>query len=327
MYDRVLESLFSMFRILEPKEYSSEAISIYRLMGPVAFGYPDSVDDVSRVLVVRLGYYIGCEILRLMPKLRAVISPTTGLNHLDTKALEGKSIKVLYLGDVRDRIEEITSTPEHTLLLALGINRRMGVFMHDCTSQSRLPTFYQRDQYKGKEVSEQTLGILGAGRIGRRLISLSRSVFHKVITWDKDEHALLGLEEYRTRDVEQLFRQSNTLCICIDYRIENRGFVSDSLLSFLPEGSCLINTSRGEVVDERAVLSDLRSHRLFGYATDVLSEEQSTDPADSPVIRAFNEGLNVLVTPHIGGCTSTAMEKTEIIMAEKFVEMKECILV
>lgn len=315
-----------MIRILEHEDYSEAAISIYKSLGNVTFGYPESVDEVSRVLVVRLGHYIGNQILRKMPNLRAVVTPTTGLNHIDEEALSKQSIHLLYLGDVRDKIISITSTPEHSLLLILGINRRLGLFMNDCSSGSGIPTYSQRERYKGKELSEQTLGILGTGRVGKRLISLSRSLFKEVVAWDIDREALKDLDVEIARDVQDLFGRSDSLCICIDYRPENVAFVSDSLMRLMPEAGCLVNTSRGEVVDEKAVLTHLRSGRLFGYATDVLSKEQSADLSESSILKGCGEKLNLLVTPHIGGCTSSAMKKTEAIMAERLLEMKECIL-
>ena len=89
----------------------------------------------------------------------------------------------------------------------------------------------------------------------------------------------------------------------------------------MPRGTCLVNTSRGEVVNEQAVVDALVSGHLGGYATDVLTDEDFTTLHSNPLWIIASQGHNVLITPHIGGCTINAMHATELIMARSFAEL------
>jgi D-3-phosphoglycerate dehydrogenase len=84
-------------------------------------------------------------------------------------------------------------------------------------------------------------------------------------------------------------------------------------------GAIFINTSRGELVDEAALLSCLRTGHLAGAALDVLAGERSDGMSASPLVAFARENHNLIITPHIGGCTSESMEKTEYFLATRLI--------
>ena len=87
----------------------------------------------------------------------------------------------------------------------------------------------------------------------------------------------------------------------------------------MKRSAALINTARGELIDEQAVYNALRLQSIAGVAVDVLQNENDTALLkNSPLIKAAQEGLNVIITPHMGGCTNDAMRKTEEIIADYF---------
>ena len=84
-------------------------------------------------------------------------------------------------------------------------------------------------------------------------------------------------------------------------------------------GALLVNTSRGEVLDETALLDALQSERIAGAAVDVIENEHN--PSESPLIAWARQHSNLLITPHIGGCTAESMAKTEVFLAQQLREV------
>jgi D-3-phosphoglycerate dehydrogenase len=100
---------------------------------------------------------------------------------------------------------------------------------------------------------------------------------------------------------------------------ETTGFFGRKQFSAMQPGAWFINTSRGELVDESALLDALSTGELAGAAVDVLCGERSAEMAEHPLIVYAREHTNLLVTPHIGGCTAESMEKTENFLAQRLI--------
>jgi phosphoglycerate dehydrogenase-like enzyme len=162
--------------------------------------------------------------------------------------------------------------------------------------------WYQRDVVNGNwhygstgglvRASELTLGILGLGRIGKRMSYISRNVFGPVIACDP--YVIDGdFPAYVKRvSKEELFRRSDVVSIHVPLNDETRGLVDSRLLSLMKKGSYLVNTSRGAVVKVADVLAALDSGRLDGAGLDVLPKEPPE--ADDPVLRH----PRLMLTPH-----------------------------
>ena len=133
--------------------------------------------------------------------------------------------------------------------------------------------------------------------------------------------AVFESERVSSLPLDELCRRSDVLTIHADLRSDNVSLLDSGLLDLLPDDAYLINTSRGELMDEEAAARMVRDSKLAGVAVDVLrSEHDSRNLADSPLISAARDGFNVLVTPHIGGCTTDAMRETEDLLAQVVVE-------
>jgi D-3-phosphoglycerate dehydrogenase len=100
-----------------------------------------------------------------------------------------------------------------------------------------------------------------------------------------------------------------------------RGFFSRQKLSAMRPGAYLVNTSRGELVDEAALLHALVSGRLAGAALDVLTDEDQAGMAGNPLVGYASENRNLILTPHMGGCTQESIEKTELFLAERLADL------
>jgi D-3-phosphoglycerate dehydrogenase len=116
-----------------------------------------------------------------------------------------------------------------------------------------------------------------------------------------------------------LLKESDVLSIHVPLNPQTRHLIGKAELDLLPAGAVLVNTARGDILDEQALLEALESGRLSGAALDVLSNERSEALSGSPLIEYARRRTNLILTPHIGGATYESMAATEVFMAEKLV--------
>lgn len=303
--------------IAEPENYSPLACEIYRELGPVEVG-PLTRGELKRrladyeVLVVRLVHQIDRELLAYAPRLRAIVSPTTGLDHIDLDAAGKQGVAVLSLRGETEFLRGIPATAELTWGLLLALVRRIPQAVH-----SVLQGEWNRDAFKGRDLAGQTLGILGLGRIGEKIARYGLAFGMRVISFDPyREEWVEGVE--RVDSLAELLERSNVLSIHVPLNDETRGMIGPSELAQLPEGALLVNTARGEVLDEVSLLAALESGRLGGAALDVTAGERSGGSPD--LLDYARSHDNLLITPHIGGATVESMAATEVFMAKKLKE-------
>ena len=120
-------------------------------------------------------------------------------------------------------------------------------------------------------------------------------------------------------DFDTLLGQSDVMSIHIHMLPQNYHLFNDAIFSKMKDGAVLVNTSRGDIIDEDALLRALDSGKLAAFGADVLHDEWRENMGDSPVIRYAREHDNVIVTPHIGGCTVRSVKEARIFAARKLV--------
>ena len=119
---------------------------------------------------------------------------------------------------------------------------------------------YNRIDYCGREVSCQTLGILGTGRIGTHLAEYGKALFGGVLCWDNNEERLQRQPiDSQAKSMYDLLERSDTLCISVNYIPENFELIGHTEISHLKRSSCIVNISRGEIVNEVAIANAIRS--------------------------------------------------------------------
>jgi D-3-phosphoglycerate dehydrogenase / 2-oxoglutarate reductase len=306
----------------EPENYSAEAASILNGLGQVLNGPMERAEllaalpDVD-VLIVRLAHRVDREVLERAAQLKAIVTATTGVDHIDLEAAGAKGVAVLSLRGETEFLRTIPATAEHTWGLLLALIRHV-----PAAFQSVLGGQWERDRFKGHDLAGQTLGILGLGRIGEMVAGYGQAFRMKVIAFDPQRTSWpKGVE--RMESQAELLSQSPILSIHVPLNSSTQGLIGASELSLLPQGAWLVNTSRGQVLDETALLQALESGHLSGAAVDVLAEERSEAMLDSPLIQYAREHSNLLITPHIGGATFESMAATEIFMARKLKDFLE----
>lgn len=302
----------------EPLGFSPAAFSKLQKLGEVVDCQCDrkrlmaEVVD-AHVLIVRLANYIDSEVMDRGKNLKAIVTATTGLNHIDLSAAQEKGIAVLSLKGERAFLETLTATAELTWGLLLGLVRQLPT-----ANQSVRDGFWVRDQFRGAQLKDKTLGVVGFGRLGSIVARYGQAFNMNVIVSDPFVNAFPDYA--RAVDFETLLRQSDIISLHVNLDESTYGLLDSAAIKSIRPGAILVNTSRGELIDEEALVDALRKGRIAGVVADVLSGEVSKSPnwlQNNPLWRYAQECNNVIISPHIGGATVESMEDAELFVVEK----------
>lgn len=305
--------------IAEPSDYSEEALEIYQRHGEVVLGCKDRTEllelaPMVEVIVLRLGYTLDVEFFECAKTLRYIVTPTTGLTHISVRIAADRGIKILSLKGETAFLSTITPTAELTWALLLSLVRRVPQ-----ASANVLGGAWHRDSFQGVELYGKTLGIVGYGRLGRMVARYGLAFGMRVIAADPDP---LPLEaEVELVEHSQLYAEADVISVHVALTERTRGMIGRDEFARFKQGAVLVNTARGELLDEIALLEVLESGKLAGASLDVLCGEQpdaSDWMSENGLIQYAKTHTNLMITPHIGGACPNAMRRTESFMAEKF---------
>lgn len=305
--------------IAEPEGFSQTAFEILAIAGEVDLqacrgaALRAAFDEYDAVWV-RLAQQIGGGLLPERPRCRVLACPVTGLDHLDLHALRQRGIRVLSLRGETEFLKEVRATAELTLSLVLALLRNI-----PSAAQSVCEGIWNRDLFRGHELFGKTAGIVGMGRLGTIVAGCFQAFGMEVIGYDPRPDFPHGAAR-RVDELAPLIEASDVLSLHVSYGESTRHLIGREQLSRVRPGAVLVNTSRGGVVDERALLAALESGRLAGAALDVLDGEPHVD-AGHPLVAYAREHSNLVIVPHIGGNTYESFEKTETFLARRLVEV------
>lgn len=281
----------------------------------------DKILSDIEVAFAPLGFKFDQEKIDKMPKLKIIASNTTGEPHINREYAEKKGIKVISLKYEQEFLKTITPTAEHTWGLILALTRRT-----PWAFQSVLKGIWNRRLFGAKAMlSQMTIGIVGLGRLGSLMAEYAKSFKMKAVRYYDPYVKKVKIGGIiRADTLEELVSQSDIITIHIPAEKKTHKLFSGSLFKKFKNGSYLINTSRGEIVDEHAMLKNLKSGRLAGAAMDVFDGEYKINHDEllrkNPLLQYAKEHDNLLLTPHIGGSTKDAWELTERRVIDRIIE-------
>lgn len=309
--------------VCESLGFSSKAASVLRRAGEIALADLDrnallSVAEHAEVLWVRLRHRIDAEIFAAAPRLKMIVTPTTGLNHIDLEEATRRGVRILSLRGETEFLRDVRATAEHTLGLTLALLRHIPSAANHVRDGG-----WNRDLFKGGELYGKSVGIVGYGRLGRIVARYFKAFGTQVLACDPNIDPSSVEAGITAMALMPLLNEADIVTLHVNLCNETRGFFREEQFAAMKRGSWFINTSRGELVDESEILASLRSGRLSGAALDILCEERSDGMKDHPLVVYAREHNNLIITPHIGGCTGESMEKTELFLAEKLCAMLE----
>jgi phosphoglycerate dehydrogenase-like enzyme/CMP-N-acetylneuraminic acid synthetase len=250
-------------------------------------------------------YMIDSKLLGGARKLRVIATPSTGSTHIDAAYLRQRGIKLITLRD-SPVISQVKASSEFTFLLLLAVMRKLP-YAFEAARKGGWREIEAR--FRGVELEGKTLGIVGYGRIGSNLARYARGIGMRVIAYDPKVRITPGEAEQAAR-AEDVLRVADAVAVCVHLDERTRGMVNAAWFAQMKDGAWFINTSRGEVVDEAALLAALDSGKLRAAGVDVVSGEQTDALAEHPVIRYARTHENLIVTPHMAGLTVESELKT-----------------
>lgn len=231
--------------------------------------------------------------------LQLFITATTGVSHIDVNILEKKSIPLLTLRGQDHIIGGLTAAAEHSWHLLMSLTRNL-----PAARQEVLNGGWDRNMFPGRMLKGKTLGIIGCGRIGQWMARYANAFGMQVFGFDAIKEPDDTL--FTSSSVDDLLRNADFISLHIPYSQENYNFLSTDKLSITKRGVCVVNTSRGEILDENALLQGLKNGHIAGAALDVLRAEPYIDK--DPLVEYARTHNNLIITPHIGGLSPEALE-------------------
>ena len=240
-------------------------------------------------------YYDGEFMDRVGPELVQIAKPGIGVDNIDLDAASARGILVCNTPDAPSE-----STAEHAVALLMAVAKR--VMVGDMLLRGAAGV--GREEMQGTELIGSTLGIVGFGRIGRRVAEMtSLGIRMKVTIYDpllpRDFELPEGVS--RTNDLDEIFAENQFVTLHTPLLPETRHLANERRLRLMKRGSYLINASRGGVVDEAALIKVLDDGHLAGAGLDVFDPEPPL--ADNPLLKM----RNVVLTPHIASYTDAGM--------------------
>ena len=169
------------------------------------------------------------------------------------------------------------------------------------------------EPFIGRQIKGLTIGIIGFGRLGRITTELFKGWGVNILVND----TYVGTFEYEQVEIKEIQKKSDVVFLHLHANKETRNMVDRELLSNMKKGSILINTSRGELVNEKDVINSIKEGHLGGYGTDVITDEFG-DVKESELVEFSRENNNVVITPHVGGMTWEGQTKAYKWAIDKF---------
>jgi D-3-phosphoglycerate dehydrogenase len=259
----------------------------------------DIIPDCD-VLIMRVDPHIDREVLDAAGSLKVIGVCSVGVNHIDMDYAAQKGVKVFNAPGLN-----ANAVAELTLSKMLDLSRQTMAANHDVKVNKN----WDKYKYVGRELRGRTLGIVGFGRIGRRVGELARAFLMTTVAYDPYVTAEQGLAEHTEMlSIEELLKRSDYVTIHVPLTAETKNLISYEQIKSMKDDCMVLNMGRGGVINEQAVYEALKAGRLGGVATDVLENELAagglTEGAgfDSPLF----ELDNFIVSPHIGAQTVDA---------------------
>lgn len=292
-------------------EYPQKKI-IKRYRNKIKFIYVSDnsfIPSNAKIIYCKLNYLIDKKIINPKLSLKYILSPTTSLNHIDLRLTNEKKIKILNLNPKSKDIKLITSTGEYTISLILSSVRRLFSF----TDTPLIDYLKKRYLFNIFQFRNYTVGIIGLGRIGSYLNNHLKSLAFKTITYDKKTDKVSKLNE--------LLKKSDIISINIDSK-NNHNFFNKKKFNLMKKNVIIINTSRGEVVDEKDLILFLKQNPDSFAILDVIKNEQKQ--LDKNLLLEYKKKYkNLIIFPHLGGSTKDAMEIADDYVFKKLLKIYE----
>lgn len=297
-------------KILVADHVSPEFIGEMEKLGEVLVRPRLSEEELCReigdceVLIVRGSTRVTRRVMEAGKKLRVVARAGVGIDNIDVKAAEERGIKVVYA-------PEASKTAVAELVIGLML----------CWAR-KIPQLYRelkegrwvKEKFMGVELKGKTLGVIGVGRIGGEVARKALAFGMRVLGYDLVKREEMEKEGVRYVDLPTLLREADFVTIHVPLTPETERMIGERELSLMKPTAVLVNTSRGKIVDEKALVRALREGKIAGACLDVFEEE----PTRNLELLSMDQ---VIPTPHVGASTVEAQRNIALILSQRIREL------
>lgn len=275
-----------------------------RVLNVPPYSSSETVADLVREeqvdgLIVRMGK-INSAILEASPRLRVIAKHGVGIDNIDLEAATRLKIPVLITPDANS-----VSVAEHAVGLMFALAKQMLRL-----DQRVRRGHWDKSTHKGLELSGKTLGLVGVGRIGRQVINLVSPLNMEILAFDPyADQASMPKTVRMVDDLEQLLRRSDVISCHCPLTPDTKGIIGTAAFNVMKDTAILINTARGGIIDEGALVAALKENTIAGAGLDTFSEEPPSKEHD---LWKYD---NVIVSPHVAGVTRESLSRMGIMAA------------
>ncbi len=263
--------------------------------------------EEAHALVTLLSDQIDREVIGRLENLKIIANYAVGFNNIDIVAAKERGIVVSNTPGVLTE-----ATADLTMALILATTRRL--VEGDRFVRRGLFDGWKPELLLGVSLKDRILGIIGLGRIGKAVVQRAKAfgmkvVYHNRMPASKKEEKALSVEY---RSLEDLLKVSDVVSVHVPLTKESRHLIGSSKLKLMKPTAVLINTSRGAVIDEQALIQFLSEKRIFAAGLDVFENEPE-------IPRALRELDNVVLLPHLGSATRETRVEMAIMVARNVI--------
>ena len=264
------------------------------------------------VLLVRFNTVVDECVFGRYSNVKAIISPTTGLDHIDINATKRYKVKVYHLRGQKKFLKGVSGTAELTIGLMLAVLRKIPQSFTAVKSNGWLP-----GPYRGNEVAGKTIGIVGCGRLGSKVARVAVALGMNVIAYDP-YISRFPAAVISKKSLQCVLKESDIITLHVPLSPETKHMITSQEIQSMKDGVVLVNTSRGSIIATQTFLDGLLNKKIAAAALDVIENEHAIESRGHPLIKYASKYDNLLITPHIGGATFESVEKTDLFILNKY---------
>ena len=267
----------------------------------------DIIKDIDyNVLIPTLNRHYSYDELK---KFDLVATCTTGVDHLEIR-----DIPLISLKGKTELLSSVYATAEHTMALILSLVRNIPVAFDDVKKGN-----WDRERWQGTELHGKTLGIVGYGRVGQQVARFAEAFGMRIMAYDTAFSVSKSFKAspYFTKKLDGLLRNSDIITVHVPLNDETTGMFGINQFAQMKPTAYFVNTSRGAVVNEDALVNILFHKLIAGAAIDVVENEPHISHNLGSLAKC---GKRLIITPHIAGNTTESREKTQLHIANKIKE-------
>jgi D-3-phosphoglycerate dehydrogenase / 2-oxoglutarate reductase len=306
-----------MKKVLVNEKVSPDALNILKKAAEVVYIPSGDHGEIIKMLKDITGIMLDTtikftgELMDSAPNLKVISRTGTGVDNVDVDAATQRGILVLHTPDANT-----VTVAEHTVSMIGALTKHL-LFLDKETREGKFKT--ARRYYLPVDLDGKTLGIIGYGRIGKQVARKCMAAFNmKVLIYDpyiSDDVVAPGVVRYS--DEEDVYKQADILTIHVPLTSETKNHIGEKLLSLMKPSAYLINTARGNIIDEMCVIKMLNEDKLKGAAFDVLTNEPPMDNEE------FLLNPKTIISPHSAALTNECTVRVACEAAQGIVDYLE----